>query len=171
MTTEIAKYFLKILLIILLQVLVVQNLYLSSYVVPYPYILAILILPFETPRILVLLIGLIIGVSIDLFNSTSGIHASSALLIAFARYYILKYVSPREGYDAGVKPIVYDMGLQWYIIYAGSLILIHHFYFFYLEVFRFSEFFRVLLRIILSSVATFVFCYLLQFLIYRQPKR
>ncbi|MCC7051361.1 MAG: rod shape-determining protein MreD [Bacteroidia bacterium] len=168
MTTEILKYLFKILTIVLVQVLIIQNLYLSNYVVPYLYVLAIIILPFETNKIFVLLCGVIIGLSIDLFNNTSGIHASAALLTAFARYYILKYVSPRDGYDKAVKPIVYDMGLKWFIVYAGSLILIHHFYFFYLEEFRFTAFFRVLLRVILSSAATFVFCYLFQFLLYRQ---
>jgi hypothetical protein len=169
LTTEILKYLFKIITIILVQVLIIQNLYLSNYIVPYPYVLAILILPFETNKLLVLVYALIIGLSIDLFNNTSGIHASAALLTGFARYYILKYVSPRDGYDKAVKPIVYDMGIKWFIVYAGSLILIHHFYFFYFEAFRFTEFFRVFLRVILSSIVTFGFCYLFQYLIYRQP--
>ena len=86
--------------------------------------------------------------------------------MAFARYYILKYMSPREGYDAILKPTVDDMGLQWFITFAGSLVLIHHFFFFYLEVFRFSEFFRTFLRSILSSIGTFLFIYLIQFLFF-----
>jgi hypothetical protein len=79
-------------------------------------------------------------------------------------------MSPREGYDITLKPTVDDMGLQWYITYAGSLILIHHFFFFYLEVFRFSEFFRTFLKVILSSIGTFVLVYLMQFLVYVKRK-
>ncbi len=144
-----------------------QHIYLGSYIVPYPYVLFLLLLPFEVPKIASLFIALLLGVVIDLFCNSSGLHTSSALVAIFSRYYILKYVSPRDGYDAAVQPNVYDMGLQWFITYAGSIIFIHHTYFFYLEAFRFTEFFSVLLRVILSSVSTFLVCYLLQFLFYK----
>ena len=90
--------------------------------------------------------------------------------MAFASYFILKYISPREGYDAVLTPTVEDMGLQWFVTFAGSLVLIHHFFFFYLEVFRFSEFFRTLIRALLSSIGTFGLIYLIQFLFYTKRK-
>ncbi len=147
-----------------LQVLIIQNVNLSGYIILLPYVLAILMLPFETNRLLVLFSAFLLGVCIDYFYDSSGIHASACTIMGFARYYVLKYVSPREGYDIGVKPTVDDMGLAWYLTYAGTLIAIHHFFLFYIEIFRFSEFFKTLLRIILSSVGTFGIIYLIQFL-------
>jgi hypothetical protein len=91
--------------------------------------------------------------------------------MGFSRYYVLKFISPREGYDAGVQPTTEDMGLAWYLSYAGTLVLIHHLFFFYMEAFRFTDFFRTLLRVILSSIGTFGFIYLIQFLFYTNKKR
>lgn len=91
--------------------------------------------------------------------------------MGFSRYYVLKFISPRDGYDVGVQPIVKDMGLAWFLSYAGTLVVIHHFFFFYLEVFRFSEFFRTFSRAVLSSIGTFILIYLLQFLFFTNRKR
>jgi hypothetical protein len=136
-----------------------------------PYVLIILVLPFETDKLIVLFTSFVLGVVIDYFYNSSGLHASACTITGFARYYILKYVTPRDGYDSGVKPNLNDMGLEWFIKYAGTLILIHHFTLFYLEIFRFSEFFKTLLRIVLSSIGSFSLIYLIQFLTYDNSKR
>lgn len=156
---------------ILMQVLIIQNINLSSYVILLPYVLVILMLPFETSKLLVLFSSFLLGVCIDYFYDSSGLHAFACTLMGFSRHYILRYVSPREGYDAGVKPTVEDMGIAWFLSYAGTLVLIHHLFLFYLEVFRFSEFFSTLLRVILSSIGTFGLIYLIQFLFFTKGKR
>ncbi len=125
----------------LLQVLIVQNIQLGNYFILLPYVLIIISLPFETPRLLLLGLSFLLGVVMDLFYDSSGLHASACTLMGFARYYVLKFISPREGYDAGVQPTVEDMGVAWYLRYAGTLVFIHHLAFFFLEIFRFSEFF------------------------------
>ncbi len=170
MTADITKHIFRFIILVLVQVLIVQNIYLSTYIVLFPYVLFILVLPFNFPKLLLLIVSFALGCTIDLFHDSSGLHASACTLMAFMRYYVLKLMSPREGYDITLKPTVDDMGLQWYITYAGSLILIHHFFFFYLEVFRFSEFFRTFLKVILSSIGTFVLVYLMQFLVYVKRK-
>lgn len=157
-------------MLILVQVLIIQNINLSSYIILLPYVLIIILLPFEFSRLSVLFISFFVGVCIDYFYDSSGLHASACTIMGFSRYYILKFISPRDGYDLGVKPTVNDMGLAWFLSYAGLLILVHHFFFFYLEVFRFNEFFRTFFRVFLSSIGTFVLIYLIQFLFYTNRK-
>ncbi|MDO8999419.1 MAG: rod shape-determining protein MreD [Bacteroidota bacterium] len=171
MTTEIAKNIFRFILLILVQVLIIQNINLSSYVILLPYVLVIILLPFELSRLTVLFISFFLGIIIDYFFDSSGLHASACTLMGFSRYYVLKFISPRDGYDVGVQPTVTDMGLAWFLSYAGTLVLIHHFFFFYLEVFRFSEFFRTFSRAALSSIGTFILIYLLQFLFFTTRKR
>lgn len=171
LTTEIVKNILRFIFLVLLQVMVIQNIHLGTYIIMLPYVLIIIMLPFETPRMVLILVSFVLGVIIDLFFDSSGLHASACTLMGFSRYYVLKFISPREGYDAGVQPTVDDMGLAWFLSYAGTLILIHHLYFFFLEAFRFSEFFRTLSRAIISSIATFGMIYLLQFLFYFRRRR
>lgn len=157
-------------MLILVQVLIIQNINLSSYIILLPYVLIIILLPFEFSRLSVLFISFFVGVCIDYFYDSSGLHASACTIMGFSRYYILKFISPRDGYDLGVKPTVNDMGLAWFLSYAGLLILVHHVFFFYLEVFRFNEFFRTFFRVFLSSIGTFVLIYLIQFLFYTNRK-
>lgn len=172
MINNVIRNTLRFLVLVLLQVLIVQNIRLGPYVILFPYVLFILLLPFETPRLLVLALSFVLGVTIDMFYDTAGMHAAACTLLGFARYYVLRLTSPREGYDPGLAPTVAYMGLTWFITYAGILIFIHHLFFFYLEIFRFGEFFKTLLRVILSSVGTFVFIYVIQFLFYKaDPKK
>jgi cell shape-determining protein MreD len=154
-----------------MQVLIIQNINLSGYVILLPYVLIILMMSFETPKLLVLFVSFLLGVCVDYFYDSSGIHASACSIMGFARYYVLKYIAPRDGYDVGVRPTIEDMGLEWFLRYAGTLVLIHHVFLFYLEIFRFSEFFSTLLRVLLSSIGTMIIIYLIQFLFFSNKRR
>lgn len=113
-----------------------------------------------------MLIAMAMGLSIDLLSGTPGLHASAALLLAFARSYTLRYMSPREGFEFGAIPGINDMGIIWFISYAAILTLIHHLFLFLLEVFRFSEFGITLFRSLLSACLSLVLMILIQFLFY-----
>jgi hypothetical protein len=119
----------------------------------------------------VLFCSFLLGVCVDYFYDSSGLHAFACTMTGFSRYYVLKYISPREGYEQGVEPTVEDMGVEWFLRYAGTLVLIHHFFLFYLEIFRFSEFFYTLFRVILSSAGTLGLIYLIQFLFFNSNRR
>lgn len=170
MINNIIKNSIRFILLVLLQVVIVQNIRLGSFIILLPYILFILLLPFETPKLVVLFASFFIGLTIDMFYDTAGIHAAACTMIGFARYFVLKLLSPREGYDPGLIPTVDSMGPVWFVTYGGLMIFIHHLFFFYLEIFRFDEFFRTLLRVILSSIGTFVFIYVVQFLFYKKTR-
>lgn len=171
MTTEIIKNSIRFILLVLLQVIVIQNIHLGSYIILLPYVMVIILLPFETNKLVVLILAFLLGAVVDYFYDSSGLHAAACTTLGFSRHYVLKYISPREGYESGVAPTVDEMGLEWFLRYAGTLVLLHHFTLFYLEVFRFSEFFSTLLRVILSSVGTFALMYLIQFLFFTRLRR
>ena len=171
MTNRIAVNIFRFIVLVLLQVLIVRNINFGTYFIMLPYVLFIISLPFEAPRLLILGLSFLLGISIDIFYSTPGLHASACTTMGFARYYVLKFISPRDGYDVVVQPTIEDMGLEWFIKYAGVLILVHHFVFFYFEVFRFDEFFRTFFRVILSTIGTFLMVYLIQFLFYTKRFR
>lgn len=170
MISEILKNAGRFAVLLLLQVLIVKNINLGRYFIFFPYVLFILLLPFHTNRTIVLLLAFIYGLTIDLFYDTQGMHASACVFMAFCRGFVLKLLAPREGYEESNKPTLSYMGLAWFTSYALSLIFLHHLLLFYLEVFSFSEFFRTFLRVICSTIATFVFVYMLQFLFYRSNK-
>jgi hypothetical protein len=75
-------------------------------------------------------------------------------LVAFIRPAVLKTISPRDGYDLGTNPGIQFFGVNWFLKYIMLLIFIHHFSLFYLEMFRFSDFFYTLVRVVFSSLFT-----------------
>ncbi len=169
MLSDIFKHIARFILLILIQGLIIKNIDLSTYVNPFPYVLFILLLPFDAPAWLVLILGFITGIAVDMFYNTPGVNAAACTFMAFSRHYILRLLSPREGYEFTMQPGIYSMGSPWFISYAGILILMHHLFLFYLEVFRFSEFFHTLATVILSSLATLLLVVVSQFL-FNRPK-
>lgn len=158
---------LRFVILILIQGLVLNQITLfGGQMLPFLYVLAILMLPIETPVWLVLLTSFLTGASIDIFTNTLGMHISAALFLAILRKPVLNLLSPREGYEMGTRPRIDSLGISWFLSYTGLLILAHHFWLFYLELFRFSQFFSTLFRVILSSAFTLLLCVLVQYLFY-----
>jgi len=150
--------------LVLLQVLILNNIEINGYINPYLYVLFIILLPFETPKWLILFSGFVLGFSIDLFSHTLGMHTFATVFIAFLRPYILKFIAPREGYETGTRPNLKFFGFEWFFKYALILVLIHHFALFYIEAFTFHQFFVTLLRVMLSSSFTLLLILLSQYL-------
>ena len=95
-----------------------------------------------------------------MFQNTPGMHASACLFMMYLRPYWLKMISPRDGYDIETEPSIKKLGFAWYIAYASLLVFV----LFFIEVFRFSEFFDTLTRIALSSLLTLLLIIIAQYL-------
>jgi len=168
MINSVLRFILLFILLVLFQVLFFNNIQFSGYINPYVYIMFILLLPFEIPAWLVLLLSFSMGITIDFFSCTPGVHTSSTVLAGFVRPYVLRVVSARDGYESGPDPSMSSYGFRWFFSYTLLIVLIHHFALFYLEVFRFADFFRTMLRIILSTLFSLTFILIIEF--YRRGK-
>ena len=157
--------------LVLFQVLVLNNLNISSYMNPYIYPLFILLLPINTPVWLVLILSFVTGITVDMFSNTMGIHAAALVLMGFARGMVLNVLVPRTGYEMDMDPKLGQFGFNWFLTYAIILVAVHHIALFMLEVFSF-EFFAFTLQKILVSILFSVFLMLLyEFLFYDRKKR
>ncbi len=163
MINEVARNILRFLFLVLFQALILNHIELNGYLNPFLYVLFILMLPFQTPDWLVLVLAFTMGISVDMFSDTGGLHAASAVFMAFLRQPVLKLISPRDGYDVVQKPTIQQFGLGWFFSYAGILVFIHHFVLFFMEAFHFTEFFSTLFRVILSSLFTLTLIFISQF--------
>jgi rod shape-determining protein MreD len=168
MINSILRLSLIFILLILLQVLLFNNIQFSGYVNPYIYIMFILLLPVEIPSWLLLLLSFATGLVIDFFSGSPGMHTSATVLAGFVRPYVLRVISPRDGYESGSDPSMLTYGFTWFLTYTLLIVLIHHTTLFYLEVFRFADFFRTLLRVLLSSSFSVAFILLIEY--YRRGK-
>lgn len=168
MIREFSKYLFYFIVLILAQLLVFNNIEFSGYINPYVYILFIILLPFTIPKVVLLLSAFLIGLVMDLFMGTPGVHSSATVLMAFSRPFVMSLFSPREGYQTGTYPRLTQFGLEWFVKYTVMLVLIHHFALFYLEIFTFSHFFSTFFRAILSSLLTSLIIIFSQFFIFRR---
>lgn len=168
MINTILRYTGLFVLLLLIQLLLMDNIQFSGYINPYIYVLFIILLPFETPAWLVLLLSFFTGLVIDLFNGTPGMHTSASTVAGFIRPYMLRIIAPREDYEQGAMPGIKQYGLRWFLIYVSVIVLFHHFVLFYIEVFRFAAFFSTLLRVILSSLFSTGFILIIQSTVIRR---
>lgn len=140
-------------LLILIQVFLLDNIQFLGYVTPMIYILFILSLPvrFHKGALLILAFGM--GLIVDMFNNTMGLHAFASVLMAFLRAPVIRmFVSIDEG--ANPSPSFRSIGVNSYIKYVIALVLAHHFVLFLMESFSFFNLSLLVPKILISSVVT-----------------
>jgi len=165
------KYLFMFITVILCQVLLCNHIQLYGYITPYIYILFILLLPFKTSKYLVLLLGFLLGLSIDIFSNTPGIHASATTFMAFLRPSVIKILFNRESTDKSLLPPVSSMGLSWFTKYTVILVLAHHLFLFYIEAFSFTNFFFTLSRCLSSAVFSIILLIISKLLFFKEQEK
>jgi len=166
----ILKNIIRFIVVLTLQILVFNNIQLGGYINPFFYILFILLLPFETPRWLLLLSSFVLGLAVDIFSHSYGMHAAASVLIAYLRPFAIRLIRSKKEYEAGVLPTMGHLGFTWFLSYASLLVFIHNFVYFFLEVFRFSDFLNTFYRIIYSGIATIIVIIAEQILFFKERK-
>ncbi len=169
MQKSIANYIVSFFILVLLQVFLLNKIQISGYINPFLYVFFILILPFNIRGYALLLIAFFLGLTIDMFVDTPGVHTMATVLMAFIRPSVISLISIKKGFEAGAFPGLHNMDKSWIITYSLMLIFIHHTSLFFIEVFTFKEFFSTLWRSVLSTSVTFVLV-LIAFLIESKPR-
>ena len=169
MNSTLVKNIFRFIGLVLFQVLILDQLNLHGFINPYIYPLFLLLLPLQIAPWALMLLGFTLGISVDLFTNSMGLHAAASVFMAFLRPYVLTLVIPSGGYEAEDSPTIRSLGLGWFFSYAFVLILLHHLAYFYLEVFRFSGFFTTFLKVILSSFFSIFLIIVAQYL--SSPKK
>jgi rod shape-determining protein MreD len=162
---------LRFIILVFLQVFLLKNITIYNLSTPYLYILFILLLPFETPNILLFPLAFIIGITIDAFYDTPGLHAASCVLLAFVRVLFISITVQKEGFDNEPEPTLSIMGFRWFFTYTAILTLFHHFFLFNLEVLNFSDLEYTLSRVVLSSIFTVFLILISGLLFFRRKER
>jgi hypothetical protein len=157
MNTIPLKHIIRAILILLLQVLVLKRIGLSTswlwqYGDIFLYPVIVLLLPFRISRHYAILIGFVIGLIIDMFYDTIGIHAFALTATAYARGLLLAYLEPRGGYQLSMSPTIFSMGLNWVLTFTVFSLLIHTFLYFTAEIFTFVYIGQILLKTLITLI-------------------
>ena len=135
---------------VILQVFLFSRIGISIYVNPLVYIAFLILLPMEIAGALLLVLGMVLGMTVDFFMGTAGINTIATLLVG------------KDEVKEGGVPNVNRIGLKRFLRYAGVIVLLHGTVFFVLESLTWSFFYLTLLRIICSSVITLLLVYFCQ---------
>ncbi|RKR85566.1 rod shape-determining protein MreD [Mucilaginibacter gracilis] len=170
-TTMIFVNLMRFVLSVALQVFLLKNITLYNLATPYTYILFILLLPFNVPNIVLFILSFILGLTLDAFYDTPGLHAAACVVLAFVRIVFINITVQKDGFDNEPEPTLSIMGFRWFFAYVFILTLFHHFFLFNLEVFRLSEIQYTLSRFALSSVFTVFLIVISGLLFFRKRER
>ncbi|MCB0685547.1 MAG: hypothetical protein KDC53_03450 [Saprospiraceae bacterium] len=161
MEGQIARISFRFILLLLIQGLILHRVNLGgedfNYVQIFVYPFFIMLLPVQTGRILLILLAFLIGISVDIFYDSPGLHASASVFTAFIRPFVLSAVEPRGGYKINSVPTKNQFGFNWFVRYISILLILHLFWYFSLEVFQISRILIVILKTIASFIASILF--------------
>lgn len=140
----------RFIVLLLLQVVLLNNINFLGYINPYLYIVFILIYPFTGNKSLLIFLAFLLGLSIDIFSDSGGIHAAACAFIAYIRPAILKF-SFGVSYEYNtIKISKAPMGER--ITYIAIMVLVHHLILFSLEIFNFSHILLILKSTLFSGI-------------------
>jgi hypothetical protein len=138
------------------------------------YIALIITLPANISKIQLLFIALFYGIIVDVFNDTLGMHAACAVLVAFSKPFFLKVFASQTPTSSNTDTetlTIRTNGLSWFLMYAGSLVFIYQFAFYFIDSTGFAWFGFTVKRIVLSTIFTLIVMVILQYIIYPSRSR
>lgn len=171
MTQLIIKNILRFLALILIQILISNYVYMGGYVIPFIYILAVLMLPTNIGKIPLLLIAFGAGSMVDLFCNIPGFHAFSCTMMAFFRILIGdRILTQNDPEEVVTEPNIGEVPFQTFSIYAFLMSLVYSITYGMLEAFSFGNFWMTLLSMAINAVTAWVLILLSQFIFANQKK-
>src|SRR5688572_1920231 len=146
------------------QVLILKNIVLFNTAFCFLYVAYLLFLPVDSNPLLLMLAGFILGLTVDIFYDSLGLHAFACVFVMYMRNYWLSSITPQGGYDVNDTPSIAAHGMQWFLVYTIPLVFIHHSVLFYIEAGGFGMFWFTLWKVITSTIFTTVVTLIVQYL-------
>ncbi len=103
-----------------------------------------------------------LGLFVDIFSDSGGVHAAACVTIAFVRPTVLKFAFGMMYEHQSIKFSNTEFGNR--VIYFSILIFIHHFIMFTMEIFNISNIILILQKTLFSSIFTIILCVLISIL-------
>ncbi len=148
--------FARFFLLLTAQIIIFNNIDLFGYVNPYPYILFIILYPVNGSKPMLIILSFLLGITMDLFSNSGGVHAASCLILAYSRPYIFKFSFGLSYEYQTVR--INDVLTPERFSFLLLAVTVHHFTLFILEVFQLTSLWDILLRTIVGTLFTLLIC-------------
>lgn len=151
--------FVRFFLLLTAQIVIFNNIDLFGYINPFPYILFIILYPVNGNKPMLIISSFLLGITMDLFSNSGGVHAASCLILAYSRPYLFKFAFGLSYEYQTVR--INDVLTPERFSFLLLAVIVHHFTLFILEVFQLSSLWDILLRTILGTLFTLLMCIVL----------
>jgi len=150
-------------LLLAAQILIFNNVNFLGYINPYPYMLFIILFPVNGNKFGLLAASFFLGIIMDMFCNSGGVHAAACVMLAFFRPYIFKFSFglSYEYQTVRLNDVLTPERFSFILI----AVVIHHFTLFLLEVFKLIFIWEILLKTVLSTLFTIIICIVIIYII------
>jgi rod shape-determining protein MreD len=159
MNSAVIMNFVRFFLLLTAQIVIFNNIDLFGYINPFPYILFIILYPVNGNKPMLIISSFLLGITMDLFSNSGGVHAASCLILAYSRPYLFKFAFGLSYEYQTVR--INDVLTPERFSFLLLAVIVHHFSLFILEVFQLSSLWDILLRTILGTLFTLLMCIIL----------
>lgn len=153
----------RFILLLAVQIIIFNNMNFLGYISPFPYILFIILYPVNGNKSGLVVASFLLGLIMDMFSNSGGIHATACLVLAYFRPSIFKFAFGLSYEYQTIK--LNDVLTPERFSFILLSVVIHHFTLFLLEAFQFSIIFDILIRTLLSTIFTIIICIIIIYLI------
>lgn len=153
----------RFIILLSLQVIVFNNINLFGFISPFPYILFIILYPVNGNKSGLLVTSFLLGIILDMFSNSGGIHTTACLFLAYFRPSIFKFAFGVSYEYQTIK--LNDTLTPERFSFLLVAVVLHHLVLFIFEAFQFSLLWDILIRTLLSSSITLVICIIIIYLI------
>ena len=140
---------------VLLQVLIFNNIYFFRMATPFVYLYFIVKLPVGMSRVKVVFFSFLIGLVIDLFGNTPGMHAAACTLAGFVRHPLIQFFMGKD-LPEGITPSFRTFTYGGYFRYVLSLVFVQCAVLFFIESLTLFDPLFLLIRLVASVVLTVI---------------
>ncbi len=155
-------------LILLIQHFVINNIQLDGRAHPFICVYLLFLFHHRYSRTALMFVALVSGLFLDILSGNYGLHSSALVFAAFLRPYLFSMIIQEADSEDIIYPHINSIGLQPFIILLGIYVLIFQSFILVLEAFTFQHFPYLLLNILLGSVFSFLFIFVLELVLFRK---
>lgn len=153
----------RFILLLAVQIVIFNNMNFLGFVMPLPYILFIILYPVNGNKTGLLLASFFLGLTMDIFSNSGGVHATACLTLAYLRPSLFKFSFGISYEYQTIK--LNDVLTPERFSFILLSVVIHHFTLFLIEAFQVSFFLDILIRALLSTIFTVILCIIIIYLI------
>lgn len=168
MNSAVLYNIIRFVILLLTQIVIFNNINLFGYINPYPYILFVLLYPVNSNRPAFLIASFLLGLILDFFTNSGGVHASACLILAYVRPTFFKFAFGLS-YEYQTIKINDRLSPERFTFILIS-IFTHHFVLFMLEFFKFTFILDALLKTVFATIFTLIISVLIIYL-FKPSKR